>query len=127
LAGVWSRNTDAAGCLADAAGCRNYATLKELMEDVDIVDIVVAPNAQVTLAIEAARRGVHLLLENPLAGTPRDANLVAEEIAAIGGAMPISPTEVWSVRSAARHVDLIDEIDSAYPEPDPAFGFSKEL
>jgi len=36
-------------------------------------------------------------------------------IAAIGGAMPISPTELWSVRSAARHVDLIKKIDYACP------------
>jgi hypothetical protein len=244
------------------------------MEDVDIVDIVVAPNAQAPLAIEAARRGAHLLVEKPLAGIPRDADLVVDEIerasveaivfvsrmfdstrrawlddhagqvdrvkitwlndnmlmpplagswrstassiinvgphvlsqlehllgpiestnvlqrgdhgdvkfttnhrgggrgdveldlrrpgvrlervqvwngdasdieecgldsitaigvaldrliAAIGGAMPISPTEVWSVRSAARHVDLIDKIDSAYPRAWPALGFSKEL
>jgi predicted dehydrogenase len=272
LAGVWGRNADAAGRLADAAGCRNYATLKELMEDVDIVDIVVAPNAQATLAIEAARHGVHLFLEKPLAGIPRDANLVVEEIerasvnaivfvsrmfdpvrrawlddhagrvdrvritwlndnmlmppfvrswrstassitnvgphvlsqleyllgpiestnvlqrgdhgdvqfttshrgggrgdveldlrrpgvrlervqvwngdasdieergvdsitaigvaldrliAAIGGAMPISPTELWSVRSAARHVDLIDKIDYAYPRAGTGSGFQQ--
>jgi hypothetical protein len=30
--------------------------------------------------------------------------------------MPISPTEVWSLRSAARHVDLIDKIDYVYPQ-----------
>jgi predicted dehydrogenase len=50
LAGVWGRNTDAAGRLADAAGCRNYATLKELIEDVDIVDIVGTPNAHASAA-----------------------------------------------------------------------------
>ncbi|HEU0205905.1 MAG TPA: Gfo/Idh/MocA family oxidoreductase [Pseudolysinimonas sp.] len=84
--GPWARNThlpaaarslhvDLVGVLgrtgteqvASEFDIRGYQDLDAFLEDIDIAVMAVPPATQVSLAVRAAERGVHLLLEKPLA------------------------------------------------------------
>jgi predicted dehydrogenase len=67
LAGVWARRSDAARALAERHGAASAPTLEALFERCEAVAFAVPPDVQAELAVEAARRGKHLLLEKPLA------------------------------------------------------------
>jgi predicted dehydrogenase len=67
LDGVWGRHPDKAHDIAARLGTTAYEDLDELLGRVDAVAISLAPDAQATLAVRAARAGCHLLLDKPLA------------------------------------------------------------
>ena len=65
--GVWGRNLAKTGALAASYGVRAYDDVDKLLNDVDLVSIALSPDAQAELAVKAAGRGRHLLLEKPVA------------------------------------------------------------
>jgi predicted dehydrogenase len=67
LVGVWGRNPDKARELAGHLGTEPYADYDALLADVDAVAIALPPDVQAELAVRAAERGRHLLLDKPLA------------------------------------------------------------
>jgi predicted dehydrogenase len=67
LVGIWNRTAAHAKTLADAAGTRTFDNYEDMLESVDAVSFVVAPEAQPDLVARAVARGRHLLLEKPLA------------------------------------------------------------
>lgn len=67
LVGVWGRDPAATEAAAADAGVPFFGDLDELLSSVDLVSIAVTPAAQVSLAVAAARAGVHLVLEKPVA------------------------------------------------------------
>ena len=67
LVGVWGRDPAEAKALGAGFDVPGYADVEALLADVDAVAIAVPPDAQVSLAVRAARAGRHLLLEKPLA------------------------------------------------------------
>ena len=67
LVGVWGRDPEKAGRLADALGVRAFASYDELLDEVELVSFSVPPHVQAELATVAARRGRHVLLEKPVA------------------------------------------------------------
>jgi predicted dehydrogenase len=67
LAGVWARRPEAARALAERHGAAPATTVGALLERCEAVALAVPPDVQAELALEAARRGKHLLLEKPLA------------------------------------------------------------
>jgi predicted dehydrogenase len=67
LIGVWGRSPDKAAALARELGVQAYGTLDQLLADVEAVAVAVPPHAQADFAVQAAERGVHLLLDKPLA------------------------------------------------------------
>ncbi|GMA18881.1 Gfo/Idh/MocA family oxidoreductase [Arsenicicoccus piscis] len=77
LAGVWARRPEAAAEVVAAAGGTVYASVAELLDDVDAVDLCVPPDVQPALAIEAARAGKALMLEKPIAATLSEAEALA--------------------------------------------------
>jgi GFO/IDH/MocA oxidoreductase family protein len=89
LVGVWGRSPDKAAALAGDLGVPSYNTLAELLADVEAVAIAVPPHAQAEFAVEAAQRGVHLLLDKPLAldVAAADRVVAAVERAGVGAAV----------------------------------------
>jgi predicted dehydrogenase len=89
LLGVWGRSPDKVAALAADLGARPYATLDDLFADVDAVAIAVPPHAQAEFAVRAAQRGVHLLLDKPLAldVAAADGVVAAVERAGVGAAV----------------------------------------
>ncbi len=69
LAGVWGRDSDKAGGLAADHGTRAFRDVDALLDDVDALTFAVPPSVQTDIALRAARRGKHLLLEKPIAVT----------------------------------------------------------
>ncbi|GGC75775.1 Gfo/Idh/MocA family oxidoreductase [Hoyosella rhizosphaerae] len=73
FAGVWARNPDA----AQAIGARVFGSYAELVDSVDAVAFAVPPSVQAELALFAAMRGKHLIMEKPVAATLKDAARLA--------------------------------------------------
>lgn len=67
LVGVWGRDSAKATALAQEFGVGAYAEFEQLLDDVDALTFAVPPDVQAELALVAARRGKHLLLDKPIA------------------------------------------------------------
>lgn len=67
LVGVWGRDSAKASAVAQELGGRGYTDYEEFLDDVDAVTFAVPPDVQAELALRAARRGKHLLLDKPVA------------------------------------------------------------
>lgn len=67
LVGVWGRDPAAAAQVAESFGVSAFAGYQQLLNDVDVVDLAVAPAAQPALAEAAIAAGRHLLMEKPVA------------------------------------------------------------
>jgi predicted dehydrogenase len=84
LAGFWGRSAARTAELASNFGAVAYPDLDALLDDVDAVAIAVPPDVQAPIAVRAARRGRHLLLDKPLALATADADLVVDAVASAG-------------------------------------------
>ena len=73
LVGVWGRNDVRAAEVASELQTDPYTDLESLFESVDALTFAVPPDVQAPIAIRAAGRGRHLLLEKPIALTAEDA------------------------------------------------------
>ena len=70
---------------ADLPGIRLHATAEEAwtqLEDIDLVVIASANRTQVPLALAAARHGLHMVIDKPLAATAAQAHIVIDAAAA---------------------------------------------
>lgn len=74
LVAVWGRNPAAAAALAAEKGATAYEDFDAFLDSVDAVAFAIPPHAQAPLAIRAAQRGKHLLLEKPIALSADDAD-----------------------------------------------------
>jgi len=63
-----------------------YADADALIDDVDALCFAVPPDVQADLAVRAASRGRHVLLEKPIATSVADARRLEEAIAKACGA-----------------------------------------
>jgi predicted dehydrogenase len=84
LVGVWGRDLAKAKALGADFDVAGYADLDRLLAEVDAVTFSVPPDVQVPLAIRAAEKGKHLLLEKPIALTVADADRMVEAVRAAG-------------------------------------------
>ncbi|RKT52106.1 Gfo/Idh/MocA family protein [Saccharothrix australiensis] len=80
LAAVWARRPEAAAELALPHGAAVAETPEELLSSVDAVAFAVPPAIQADIAIEAARRGKHVILEKPVASTVDEAERLARTV-----------------------------------------------
>jgi len=80
--GAWGRDHAKAESLVADYGARAFADLDALLDAVDAVVLTVPPTVQPELAVRAARAGVHLLLEKPLALSLDAAREIRDEVAA---------------------------------------------
>jgi len=67
LVGIWGRDPEKSRAAAEDLGVASYESYDRLLADVDAVTFAVPPDVQADLAIAAAQRGRHLLLEKPVA------------------------------------------------------------
>jgi predicted dehydrogenase len=74
LVGVWGRNQPAAAQLAEEFGIVAHDDPDKLIDDVDALMFAVPPTVQVEIAVRAAQRGRHLLLEKPVSLDPATAH-----------------------------------------------------
>ncbi|MGH3313727.1 MAG: Gfo/Idh/MocA family protein [Streptomyces sp.] len=101
LTGVWGRRPEAARELAGQLDTRAYDDVDALLADCDAVAVALPPDVQAPLAVRAAAAGCHLLLDKPVATTPRGAQQVTDAVAAAGVASVVFFTLRFSGSTAA--------------------------
>lgn len=72
---------------ADLPGVRIHSTSDEAWQEVDDIDLVVIASANrthVPLAIEAAKCGLHMVIDKPIAATEAEAAIIVDAAAAAG-------------------------------------------
>jgi predicted dehydrogenase len=69
LVGVWGRDAGKAEQAARTFNIRAYTDFDALLGDVDALTFAVPPDVQAELAVRAAERGKHVLLEKPIAAS----------------------------------------------------------
>ena len=69
LVGVVDPDTDRAHAVAAEVGCAAFANVAELPDQVDAVSIVTPTRIHLDVAAPFLRRGVHMMLEKPIAAT----------------------------------------------------------
>jgi UDP-N-acetyl-2-amino-2-deoxyglucuronate dehydrogenase len=86
LAGIASRNREKAESLATHCNTRTYRDAEELLDDpkIDLVVICTYPDTHGLYAIQAARRGKHVLVEKPFDITLAGADRTIEECGKAG-------------------------------------------
>ncbi len=92
LVGIVDPDVDRAQPHADAAHTRVFPSLDELPE-IDFAVVATPTQYHVEVALELIRRGVHLLIEKPLAGTPEDAQRIADAAEAAGVKLAVGHVE----------------------------------
>jgi predicted dehydrogenase len=98
---IWGRDATERARLAGRLGLHACDSFAELVASVDVVDLAVAPAAQVDLAIAAAATGRHLLLEKPMAVELAEARRLDSAIAAAGVSAVVFLSRLFDdVRSA---------------------------
>ncbi|NUT54174.1 MAG: Gfo/Idh/MocA family oxidoreductase [Saccharothrix sp.] len=80
LAAVWARREDAAAELAERHGAVVAGSPDDLLDQVDAVAFAVPPAVQADLAIRAAERGRHVVLEKPIAADLATAERLADAV-----------------------------------------------
>jgi predicted dehydrogenase len=72
LVGVVDTDRARARSVADEAGCASYDRIEDLLDQVDAVSVVVPTTAHLEAAAPFLSRGIHVLLEKPIAPTLAD-------------------------------------------------------
>lgn len=78
LIGVYDVNTKMSKSIADEYGCKSFKKLGELVDEVDALSIAVPTEYHYEVAIEAAKRGKHILVEKPLSDNLNEAIKLVE-------------------------------------------------
>lgn len=86
LVGVVDTDQERARAIAAEASCASYARLDDLLGRVDAVSIVVPTTAHLAAAAPFLTRGIHVLLEKPIAAT-RDEGAEIVRLARSSGAL----------------------------------------
>ena len=106
LVGVWGRSFDRTAELAEDVGARPYEHVDDMFADVDAVAFAVPPDVQAELAVRAATRGCHLLLDKPVAFTTEDADRVVEAVDLAG----VRSLVFFTSRFAANQADWLTDV-----------------
>lgn len=68
IVGVTSKTAKARDAFAQEKKIRSFATLNELCDAVDVIDLCTPPASHEQLAVQALDRGKHVIIEKPLTG-----------------------------------------------------------
>lgn len=68
IVGVTSKTAEARDAFANEKKIRSFATLNELCEVVDVIDLCTPPASHEHLAVRVLARGKHVIIEKPLTG-----------------------------------------------------------
>jgi len=69
LVGFYDPDPTTASIVSEAMGIKNYSSLEQLMQEVDVVDIVTPTVNHYECAVKALRLSKHVFIEKPLANT----------------------------------------------------------
>ncbi|MGB4336132.1 MAG: Gfo/Idh/MocA family oxidoreductase [Chromatiaceae bacterium] len=86
LVGVVDTDPERARAVAEEAGCAVFNRLEDIADQVDAVSVVVPTTAHLAVAEPLLRRGIHMLLEKPIAATREDGRRIVD-LADQGGAI----------------------------------------
>lgn len=108
LIGIHDTDHRRASEVADQLGTRAVGELDELLQQVEAAIIAVPTSAHAEVALAALHRGVHLLIEKPIASTLAEADRILEAAASRGLLVAIGHIERFNgaIRACA---DFLDE------------------
>ncbi len=119
FAGFFEARPDRAKAVASELRVEAAASLEELLGRVDAVTVVVPTQAHAEVATTALARGVHVLIEKPLAATLEEANAIVAAAHASGALVQTGHVERFNraIRAAAPYIDgpLFIESDRLAP------------
>jgi UDP-N-acetylglucosamine 3-dehydrogenase len=106
LVAVVDGDADRAAVAAAPSGASSFGTVAELPE-IDLAVVAVPTSAHKPVALELFGRGVHVLVEKPLAPSPGDARAIADAAAAAGVLLAVGHVERFNpaVMALARLVE----------------------
>ncbi len=68
IVGLTSKTAEARDAFAQSKGIRAFETFDQLCDAVDVVDLCSPPSSHEELAVQALRRGKHVIIEKPFTG-----------------------------------------------------------
>lgn len=113
LTAVWGRNPAAAQALARQHGAAAVTDFDEFADRVDAVAFAVPPDVQSPLALRAAAKGKHLLLEKPIALSAAEADTLADAVRRAGVASVVFFTLQFEASVRAWLADVTARTDWA--------------
>ena len=93
LAGVVDARPETSEQVAAEAGCRAYGQAQDLLDRVDAVSIVVPTTAHLAVAQTFLERGIHVLMEKPIAATVAEGREIVRLAAASGAILQVGHLE----------------------------------
>ncbi|RMH15293.1 MAG: gfo/Idh/MocA family oxidoreductase [Gemmatimonadetes bacterium] len=107
MAGVYDADEARAAEVAAAHGVRAHASLGALLEAADAVVVAVPTVAHEAVAVAALERGVHVLIEKPMASSLAEADRILEAARRGGALVQIGHVERFNaaVRAAAPYLE----------------------
>ena len=114
FAGVHDSRPERLAEVAAELGVAAHATMESLLDDVDAVVIAVPTVAHERVARAAVERGVHVLIEKPIAPTLDAADAILEVAAASGALVQIGHVERFNgaLRAAEPYLDELLFVES---------------
>lgn len=94
--GFFDADENRAGEVARQFSVRAFPSMEALMDEVDAVTIAAPSSKHKDIALEAARRGLHALVEKPLALTVGDAEAIDHAFAAAGRVLMVGHVERYN-------------------------------
>lgn len=106
LVGIVDPDADRAHAVAAEAGCAAFTNAEALLERVDAVSVVVPTRVHLEVAAPFLRRGVHMMLEKPIAATREDGEEIVRLAARSGAILQIGHLERFNagVMALARRI-----------------------
>ena len=114
MVGIYDENPVRAEAVAGELGVPAFASVEELLEEVEAAIVAVPTVAHHQVALEALRRGVHLLIEKPLATTLEQADEIVGLAAERGLLVATGHVERFNaaVRAAEQYVSAPRFVES---------------
>ena len=107
LVGVVDADAARASAVAKEAGCAAFTDLAAIIDQVDAVSVVVPTTAHLAVAEPLLSRGIHLLLEKPIAATRGEGERIVALANQAGAILQIGHLERFNagVMALAEHID----------------------
>jgi predicted dehydrogenase len=114
LVGFHERNPERAVQVSAELGVASFASLEALLDKIDALSVVVPTPAHHAVAVPALERGVHVLIEKPIAATLEEADALLAIARRTGAVVQTGHVERFNraVRAALPHVDMPRFIES---------------
>ncbi|NEV62053.1 Gfo/Idh/MocA family protein [Thiorhodococcus minor] len=93
LIGVVDTDAVRARAVADEAGCRDFPSMDALASEVDAVSVVVPTTAHLEASAPFLKRGIHVLLEKPIAPTREEGGEIVRLADAHGAILQVGHVE----------------------------------